>query len=66
MARVWTTPGWTLIVAAALLRVAAGQQYASPPPSSGQRPRIALEFNLPLGELVDTCHAYAEHKGVCV
>ena len=27
------------------------------------KPRISLEFDMPLTELVDTCHAYAEQKG---
>ena len=30
------------------------------------KPRISVEFELPLTELVDTCHAYAEQKGKCV
>lgn len=27
------------------------------------KPRISLEFDMPLTELVDTCHSYAEQKG---
>ena len=28
------------------------------------KPRISLEFDMPLTELVDTCHSYAEQKGI--